>query len=220
MLSMRNFRGGGQPSVNPLPPTKRSNLPGWDHHEAFQQAISKLAGALEDLASRFPEARVDQPGPEPREPEFFATALRVPGDEDTGLRPVMLVYVLSPDWFSRKPTGLITFVAAIGYPAAAIGMRRFLRTWHEGRLGGETVYEGDLTEDGFVEPSIAAAERFFQRRKELSARAQELSSIAVWPITGYAPRLCTYCLVPAGQGVCPRCGKPVLAVQPGRPEGP
>jgi len=191
--------------------TRHTKLPGWAHCDAYRAAVSAVAEVLEGMADRMQGARVEWPAQEPREPEFYVAALRVPGDDKQGARPAMLVYVLSPDWFAKEPTGQITYVAALGAPTAAISIRRFLRTWHVGRLGGETVYEGDLLKDALSEQCALSAERFFERRKEIETREHELGTILVWPITGYAPKLCTYCLIPSGQGVCPRCGRPTVA---------
>lgn len=193
------------------PPTRHANFPGWSHLDTFRAAIGQVVGALDEAASGLPGARVDRPGDEPREPEFYATALRLPGDEHAGLRPAMLVYVLSPHWFAHEPWGEITCVAAIGVPTAAIGVRRFLRTWREGHLGGEVIYEGDLSKDSIRESGVRTLKRFLERRAEIDRRVQQVTAIAVWPIAGYAPRLCAFCLIPSGQGVCPRCGMPIEA---------
>lgn len=191
-------------------------LPGWDHTDTYETTLAGVARALRE-SSPFADARVEQAGNDPREPEFYVVTMRVPGDERTRIQPVSLFFLLSPDWFAHEPAGELTYVAALGQPAAAISARRFLRTWHEGRVGGEVIYRGAL-ENGVVRtPAVAALSRFGEQRDEVASREYGSGSIGVWPLSVDAPpRLCAICLLPAAQWVCPKCGKPVLERREGR----
>lgn len=153
------------------------------------------------------------PGDDAREPEFYVVTLRVPGDErDTSRegsrRPMALFHLLSPDWFSQRPVGELVYVAAMGYYAASISVRRFLRTWYEARLGGEVIYEGDLTDPSLGERALEGLQRFLVYRDDINVK-NDIGTISVWPLTTeFRPRLCGICLLPAAQGVCPKCGVP------------
>jgi len=197
--------------MKPIPPSRQIKVPGWAHTDVFRNVMSQVAASLSRKALHIPEARVESPRGEAHEPEFYVAALRVPGDEGSGLRPAMLVYVLSPSWFVKEPSGQITFVAAIGPTAAVLSIRRFLRAWQHGRLGGEVIYDGDLCEGPVEERTAESVDRFVERRGMIDAEQRGLGTISVWPVTGSAPRFCVYCLIPAGQGVCPRCGGSVAA---------
>ncbi len=190
-------------------PFRQSILPGWALTEQYAATLAEVAGALS--GSPFAGARLEPAGADPREPEFFVATLRVPGEEQGRIQPVSLFYLLSPEWFSQEPAGEVTYIAAIGHSAAAISVRRFLRTWHEGQIGGEVIYKGAL-KPGAVGPAVAASlGRFQVRRGEVATRRFPGGEIGVWPLSVDAPpRLCPICLLPAAQWVCPKCGKPVV----------
>lgn len=194
--------------------TERARMfPGLEHTKPFKSALTEVAHVLRQNASALPGARVEMPGSDAREPEFYVVTLRVSGDEqdtsrDEHRRPMALFHLLSPDWFAKNPVGQLIYVAAMGYYASSISVRRFLRSWQELQVGGEVIYEGDLTDPSLGERALEGLQRFLVYRDEISVN-RDIGTISIWPLTtDFRPRLCGICLLPAAQGICPKCGIP------------
>lgn len=191
-------------------------FPGITQIEPYQAVVHQITQVLRENAPSLPGARVEGPGKDAREPEFYVVTLRLPGDDQGPRQPMTLFHILSPDWFSPAPVGEVVRIVAIGYSAATISVRRFLRTWHEGRIGGEVIYEGDLTDQAIGDYTLQALQRFLSQRDGITAK-NGIGTISVWPLTAdFRPRLCSFCLLPAAQGVCPKCGIPAVPGGTGR----
>lgn len=192
---------------------KERTLPGLTQTPTYKTALQQIAHVLRQNLPSFPGARVEGAGTDPKEPEYYVVTLRIPGQErGENRQPMTLFHLLSPDWFSRQPVGELVYVAAIGYAAASISVRRFLRTWQDGRIGGEVIYEGDLTDPALGERALEGLQRFLTYRDDITVK-NGIGTISVWPLTtDFRPRLCEICLLPAAQGVCPKCG---MATVPG-----
>ena len=150
--------------------TRHRTLPGWAHCDQYRAAVNGIVQALNETVPALPGVRVEQAGHDPREPEFYVATTRIPGDDRQGLKPVTLFHLLSPDWLAREPAGEIIFIAAIGHAAASISARRFLRTWGQGRIGGEVIYDGDLEQDSLRAHAAEALARFLEQRTEVTTK--------------------------------------------------